>query len=82
MITEGTIADCSPTEDLRPGIQTRHSLANRGYDRQTILPKANQVEMRPVIRPRKSQRKRENFREITIQIEATGGKESKNCSGI
>jgi hypothetical protein len=61
MITEGTIADCSPTEDLGPGIQTRHLLANRGYDGQTILPKANQVEMQPVIRPKKKRKFQRNY---------------------
>ena len=60
MITEGTIADCSPAEDLRSGIQAQHLLADGGYGSKAILPKANQAEMRPVIRPKKKRKYQRN----------------------
>ncbi len=79
MITEDTTADCSPTEDLRLGIQDQHWLVDADPDGQAILPKANQVEMRPAyIWPQK----RENIREMTTKIETKGGRESKMRPGI
>jgi len=60
VITAGTTADCSPTEDLRPRIQAQHLLTNGGYGDQAILPKINQVEMRPVIRSKKKRKFQRN----------------------
>jgi len=53
-------------------------VADGGYDGQAILPKANQVEIRPVIRPKKKRK----YRRMTTQIETKDGRESKMHSGI
>jgi len=39
MVAEGTIADCSPAEDLRSGIQAQHLLPDGGYSIKAILQK-------------------------------------------
>ena len=61
IITESTTADCSQAEELKPGIQAQYLLADRGYDSQAILPKANQAEMRPVIPPQKKRKYQRNY---------------------
>ena len=61
IITAGTAADCSQAEELKPGIQAQYLLADRGYDSQAILPKANQAEMRPVIPPQKKRKYQRNY---------------------
>jgi len=61
IITEGTTADCSQAEELRPGIQAQYLLADRGYDSQAILPRANQAEIWPVIPPQKKRKYQRNY---------------------
>ena len=57
----GSTADCSQAEELRPGIQAQYLLADRGYDSQAILPRANQAEIWPVIRPKKKRKYQRNY---------------------
>ena len=61
IITEGTTADCSQAEELKPGIQAQYLLADKGYDSQAILPRANQAEIWPVIPPQKKRKYQRNY---------------------
>ena len=78
MITEGTIADCSPAEDLRSGIQVQHLLADGVMVARLFFQKPIKLRCDRLF----GQRKRENIREMTTKIETKGGGESKMRSGI
>ena len=54
LITEGTRADCSQAEHLIEGIDAEYLLADKGYDSEKIIEKAQEGGMTPVIPPRRS----------------------------
>ena len=53
LITAGTIADCTQAESLIEGIEAEYLLADKGYDSDSIVEKAQQKGIKPVIPPRK-----------------------------
>ena len=56
IITEGTTADCTKAEELIDGIKADFLLADKGYDSQDILDKAEGQGMKAVIPPRKNRK--------------------------
>ena len=56
IITKGTSADCKQAEALIDGIKAKVLLADRGYDSDAIIEKAEKVGMKAVIPPRKNRK--------------------------
>jgi len=56
IITEGARADCTQAETLIEGIEAEHLLADRAYDSDAIIEKAQGLGMRPVIPPKKNRK--------------------------
>ena len=54
LITKGTCADCQQAEELIDGIDAKVLLADRGYDSDAIVEKAEEAGMKAVIPPRKN----------------------------
>lgn len=64
-ITKGTAADCGQAEKLIDGIAAEVLLADRGYDSDKIVEKAEKAGMKTVIPPRKNRKiQREYDKEI------------------
>ena len=61
-------AGCSQAEDLTLGIQAQYLLADRGYDSNAILQKANQADMQPIIPPKKNRRYQRNYNQDLYKI--------------
>ncbi len=65
IITSGTTADCSQAETLIKGLDAEHLLADRGYDSNAIVEKAEQQGMQVQIPSRKNRKAtREYDREL------------------
>ena len=65
LITKGTTADCKQAEELIDGIEAGTLLADRGYDSDAIVEKAEKAGMKTVIPPRKNRKiKREYDKEL------------------
>ena len=56
IITKGTSADCKQAEALIDGIEAKVLLADRGYDSDAIVEKAERAGMKAVIPPRKNRK--------------------------
>jgi transposase len=56
LITKGTAADCGQAEKLIDGIAAGVLLADRGYDSDKIVEKAEKAGMKAVIPPRKNRK--------------------------
>ena len=56
VITKGTAADCSQAEKLIDGREAKALLADRGYDSDAIVEKAEKAGMKTVIPPRKNRK--------------------------
>ena len=56
IITEGTRADCKEAESLINGIKANFLLADKGYDSQSILDKAQTQDITSVIPPKKNRK--------------------------
>ncbi|WP_276741498.1 IS5 family transposase [Victivallis vadensis] len=56
LITEGTTADCKQAEALIDNIKAKVLLADRGYDSDAIVEKAEKAGMKAVIPPRKNRK--------------------------
>lgn len=56
LITEGTTADCKQAEALIDNIKAKVLLADRGYDSDAIVEKAEKAGMKVVIPPRKNRK--------------------------
>ncbi len=56
IITKGTTADCSKGVDLIEGFEAEHLLADRGYDTNEIVNRAMELNMDPVIPPKKNRK--------------------------
>ncbi len=56
IITKGTAADCKQAEKLIDGIDADVLLADRGYDSDEIVGKAEKAGMKAVIPPRKNRK--------------------------
>jgi transposase len=56
IITEGTTADCTKTQELIKGFSADYLLADRGYDSDSVIDLAAQAGMTPVIPPKKNRR--------------------------
>jgi transposase len=54
LITEGTVADCTPASKLIEGVRAENLLADRGYDTDAIVAQAQQQGMNAVIPPRRN----------------------------
>ena len=61
IVTEGTRADCSQAEDLIEGLKAQHLLADKGYDSDAIIKKAQQQGMNSVIPPRKNRKNQRKY---------------------
>ena len=56
VVTAGTCADCTQADALIEGIKAEYLLADRGYDSDAIVQKAQRQGMQAVIPPRKNRR--------------------------
>ena len=56
VITEGTRADCAQAEQLMDGFQMDYLLADKGYDSDAIVAKAQEQGAQAVIPPRKNRK--------------------------
>jgi transposase len=56
LITQGTTADCTQAEALIDGIEGDYLLADRAYDSNNIIEKAENQGMQTVIPPRKNRK--------------------------
>ena len=54
LITAGTVADCTQASALIDGLNAEHLLADRGYDTDAIVTKAEAQRMTFVIPPKKN----------------------------
>jgi transposase len=58
IITAGTVADCTVAEQLIDGVSADYSLADKGYDADSIIEKAKIEGMKPVIPPKKNRKEK------------------------
>ena len=56
IITEGTTADCTQAGSLIEGIDAEYLLADKGYDSNEILKKAEEHGIKPVIPPKRNRK--------------------------
>jgi len=56
IITAGTVADCTQASALIDGVDAGYLLADKGYDTDAIIAKAEAQGMEPVIPPKKNRR--------------------------
>ena len=61
LITEGTTADCKQAEALIDNIKAKVLLADRGYDSDAIVEKAEKAGMKAVIPPRKNRKTQREY---------------------
>ena len=61
LITEGTTADCKQAEALIDNIKAKVLLADRGYDSDAIVEKAEKAGMKAVIPPRKNRKMQREY---------------------
>jgi len=61
IITAGTTADCTQTEDLIKDISPEHLLADRGYDSDAVIELAKDKGMTPVIPPKKNRKVQRDY---------------------
>ena len=54
LVTAGTTADCSQAATLIDGLYAQHLLADKGYDTDSIVAKAQLQQMEVVIPPKKN----------------------------
>lgn len=59
--TEATRADCAEAQELIAGIPAQHLIADKGYDSDAIVQKAQSQGMRPVIPPRKNRKEQRAY---------------------
>jgi transposase len=65
VVTAGTVADCTIAEQLIEGVSADYLLADKGYDANSIVEKAESEGMEVVIPPRKNRKVKRDFdREI------------------
>lgn len=67
-ITSGTTADCTVAAQSIEGFQTEYLLADRGYDTDTIILKAVDESMTPVIPPRKNRKHLREYDEYLCKL--------------
>jgi transposase len=56
VITAGTVADCTQVDALIDGVTAEYLLADRGYDSNAIIEKAENQGMKVVIPPKKNRK--------------------------
>jgi transposase len=61
VITQGTAADCTIAGRLIEGISAEYLLADRAYDTNDILDKAENQGMEPVIPPRRNRKEQREY---------------------
>ena len=59
--TEATRADCAEAQELIAGIPAQHLIADKGYDSDAIVQKAQSQGMQPVIPPRKNRKEQRAY---------------------
>ena len=67
-ITKGTTADCTQAEKLIDGIEARVLLADRGYDSEAIVRKAEEAGMQVVIPPKKNRKEQRKYDEELYKL--------------
>jgi transposase len=67
-ITKGTTADCTQAEKLIEGFAANILLADRGYDSNAIVKKAEEAGMQVVIPSRKNRKKQREHDEILYKL--------------
>ena len=67
-ITKGTTADCTQAEKLIEGFASNILLADRGYDSNAIVKKAEEAGMQVVIPSRKNRKKQREHDEILYKL--------------
>lgn len=60
-ITSGTVADCREACNLIEGIDAEYLLADKGYDSDSLVEKAEENGMTAVIPPRKNRKKQRDY---------------------
>ena len=59
--TEATRADCSQADALIDGLEAQHLIADKGYDSNAIVEKAESLGMQAVIPPRKNRNTQRDY---------------------
>jgi len=67
-ITKGTTADCTQAEKLIEGIDAKVLLADRGYDSDAIVEKAEAAGMQAIIPPRKNRKEQRKYDEVMYKL--------------
>ena len=67
VVTAGTVADCTPAEELIEGIEAEYLLADRGYDTNGVLAAARARGMAPVIPPKRSRKSPRGYDGVLYQ---------------
>ena len=67
-ITEGTRADCTEAQALMDGIDAGSLLADRGYDTDDIVKKAEEAGMGVVIPPKKKRKEQRSYDEYLYRL--------------
>ena len=67
-ITKGTTADCTQAEKLIDGIEAGVLLADRGYDSEAIVRKAEEAGMQVVIPPKKNRKEQRKYDEELYKL--------------
>ena len=67
-ITTGTTADCTQAEKLIDGIEAGVLLADRGYDSEAIVRKAEEAGMQVVIPPKKNRKEQRKYDEELYKL--------------
>ncbi len=67
-VTSGTTADCTVAAQLIEGFQAKYLLADRGYDTDTIILKAVEAGITPVIPPKKNRKQLRDYDEYLYKL--------------
>jgi len=67
-VTSGTVADCTVAAQLIEGFPAEYLLADRGYNTDEILHKAQDVGMIPVIPPKKNRKQLRTYDQYLYKL--------------
>jgi len=68
LVAKGATADCEQAEKLIDGIDAKVLLADRGYDSDAIVDKAEATGMQAVIPPRKNRKEQRKYDEVLYKL--------------
>jgi transposase len=68
VITAGPVADCTQAEELIKGIEAQCLLADKGYDTNAIVDKAQEAGMQVIIPPRTNRKQLRDYDEYLYKL--------------